>query len=39
MCNSSLFGIFLEDFLGGVAGVFDLPFEITLLRQIKKKVG
>ena len=39
MCNSSLFGIFLEDCLGGAAGVFDLPFEITLFRQIKKKGG
>jgi hypothetical protein len=37
MCNSSLFGIFLEDCLGGAVVVFDLPFEIILFRQIKKK--
>jgi hypothetical protein len=39
MYNSSLFGIFPQDHLGGAAGVFDLPFEIILFRQIKKKGG
>jgi hypothetical protein len=37
--SNSLFGIFLDDCLGGAAGVFDMRFEITLFRQIKKKSG